>query len=82
MPRTTPGRYDGTMLKRLTTVTAWLGIASFLLIAALPVIAQVEEESGAAAPEAGTWKALALAIFFGIAIGVGCFMSPKRTHQD
>ena len=29
-----------------------------------------------------TSVALPLAIAFGIAIGVGCFMSPKRTHQD
>ena len=70
------------MLSRLTAVTARFTTASFLLLApALPAAAQAQEETGSA-PEAGAWKALALAIFFGIAIGIGCFMSPKRSHQD
>ncbi len=70
------------MLKRLAHVTGRLALASLLLTVALPVLAQVEDVALESAPEAGTWKALALAIFFGIAIGIGCFMSPKRTHQD
>jgi len=71
------------MRKTFTAVTARLAIASFLLMSsAMPVLAQVEEETAEAAPESGAWKAFALAIFFGLAIGVGCFMSPKRTHQD
>ncbi|MFN3168003.1 MAG: hypothetical protein ACE37H_13165 [Phycisphaeraceae bacterium] len=72
-----------TWTKTLTAVTARLVIASFLMMgSAMPVLAQVEEEAADAAPESGAWKAFALAIFFGLAIGVGCFMSPKRTHQD
>lgn len=70
------------MLKRLTHVTARLTAASLLLTAAIPVMAQVEEAVAPAATESGAWKALVLAIFFGLAIGVGCFMSPKRSHQD
>jgi drug/metabolite transporter (DMT)-like permease len=71
------------MRKTFTAVTARLAIASFLLMSsAMPVLAQVEEEAAEAAPESGAWKAFALAIFFGLAIGVGCFMSPKRSHQD
>ncbi len=66
----------------IATVTARLTAASFLLLApALPAAAQAQEETGSA-PESGAWQALALAIFFGIAIGIGCFMSPKRSHQD
>ena len=59
-----------------------MAAASFFLMVGLPVLAQGQQEAAKAAPEAGSWKALSIAIVLGIAIGVGCFMSPKRSHQD
>lgn len=70
------------MASKLYAVTARLLIASFLVLAASPVWAQAEQESATAAPETGRWKALIFVIVFFVAITIGCFMNPKRTHQD
>lgn len=71
------------MFNRLTAVTLRLAAASFLLMmSAMPALAQVKEETVDAAKDNGAWKALAMAILFGLAVCVGCFMSPKRGHQD
>ena len=70
-------------MKRLTEVTVRVVIASFLMMMlAMPTFAQIGSESVEKAPESGSWKAFVLAIFFGIAVAIGCLMSPKRTHQD
>ena len=57
-------------------------LASLLLMLAMPVLAQIGQEPVEPAPESTTWKAFLMAIFFGVAVAVGCLMSPKRTHQD
>jgi len=35
-----------------------------------------------AAPKSDAWKGVGVGIIFLIAIAVGCFMSPRRSHLD
>lgn len=70
------------MAKKLSQVTARVLVTSFLLMSALPTLAQIGKEPVEDAPESASWMAFLLAIFFGIAVAIGCLMSPKRTHQD
>lgn len=69
------------MLKRWRHVTGRLVSASLLLICASPAWAQATEQVQDA-PEGKPWVALVLAIFLGFAVCIGCFMTPRRTHQD
>jgi hypothetical protein len=70
------------MAKKLTEVTVRVVLASLLTMAALPTLAQIGKEPVEPAPESASWMAFLLAIFFAIAVAIGCLMSPKRTHQD
>lgn len=74
--------YHLRMLKRLKKVTVRVVLASLLMMSALPTLGQIGAEPVEPAPESASWMAFLLAIFFGIAVAVGCLMSPKRTHQD
>lgn len=78
------------MLKLINRVTARIAASSFLLMLALwPALAKAQEEavktvdnSPTPADEQSSWLAFLLAILLFAAICVGCFMTPKRTHQD
>lgn len=70
------------MAVKLYFVTARLLIASFVVLAASPVWAQAEQDAATPAPEASRWKALLFAVVFFVAIAIGCFKNPKRSHQD
>ena len=52
------------------------------MMSALPTLGQIGKEPVEPAPESASWMAFLLAIFLGIAVAIGCLMSPKRTHQD
>lgn len=70
-------------MKKLISVSVRRVLPSFgLVFASLPVLAQQREEAATQAPESGAWLAMLLAIFFLIAIAIGCFKTPKRTHLD
>ena len=69
-------------MRRLTEVTVRVVIASLLMMSALPTFGQIGSEPVEKAPEAPSWMAFVLAIFFAAAVAIGCLMSPKRTHQD
>ena len=70
------------MTKKRSLVTVRVLLASFMVFVAMPTLAQIGQEPVEEAPESASWMAFLLAIFFGIAVAVGCLMSPKRTHQD
>lgn len=70
------------MAKKLSQVTVRVVLASLLLMTALPTLGQIGKEPVEPAPESTSWMAFLLAILLGVAIAVGCLMSPKRTHQD
>ena len=74
--------YDLGMAKMITRVTVRALLASLLLMLALPTFAQIGQEPVESAPESASWMAFLLAIFLGLAVAVGCLMSPKRSHQD
>ena len=69
-------------MKRLTEVTVRVVIASLLMMSAMPTFGQIGAEPVEPAPESASWMAFVLAIFFAVAVLIGCMMSPKRTHQD
>jgi hypothetical protein len=52
------------------------------MMSAMPTFGQIGAEPVEPAPESASWLAFVLAIFFAVAVLVGCMMSPKRTHQD
>ena len=70
------------MRKKLSQVTVRVILASLMMMTTLPTLAQIGQEPVEPAPPTTSWMAFMLAIFFGVAVGVGCLMSPKRTHQD
>jgi len=70
------------MLKKLSHVTGRLVVASFIMMMSLPALGQIGREPIESAPESGSWMAFVLAIFFGIAVAIGCLMTPRRSHQD
>ena len=71
------------MTKLLSRVTARVVLASLvLMMSAMPTLAQIGKEAVEDAEPQASWQAFLLAIFLGIAIAIGCLMSPKRTHQD
>ncbi len=74
--------YDLVMTKKLSLVTVRALLTSFLVLVAMPTLAQIGQEPVEDAPESASWMAFLLAIFFGVAVAVGCLMSPKRSHQD
>ena len=70
------------MANTLTHVTVRLLIASFMVFASSPLWAQAEQEEASVAPESGAWVGLLFVIVLFGAVCAGCFVSPKRTHQD
>lgn len=73
------------MTSKLMTVTARVSYASFVVLAAIaatPVWAQAEQRDLTPAPETGRWVGLLVAIFLFAGLCIGCYMTPKRTHQD
>ena len=71
------------MAKLLSRVTVRVVLASLMLMMfAMPTLAQIGREPVEEAEKQTSWQAFLLAIFLGIAIAVGCLMSPKRSHQD
>ena len=55
-------------------------IASFLMLVCTTSAWALPQAD--AAPKSDAWKGVAAGIIFLIAIAVGSFMSPRRTHQD
>lgn len=74
--------YDLVMLNLFSKVTARVMLTSLLVMSALPTLGQIGQEPVEPAPESASWMAFLLAILFGVAVAIGCLMSPKRTHQD
>ena len=74
--------YDHAMFKKMSQVTVWACLASFVWLSAMPAFGQIGQEPVEPAPESASWLAFLLALLFGVAIAIGCLMSPKRTHQD
>ena len=71
------------MLKLFPRVTVRVVLASLtLMMSAMPTLAQIGKEAVEDAEPQTSWQAFLLAIFLGVAIAIGCLMSPKRTHQD
>ena len=70
------------MRSKLYAVTVRMICASFLVLAATPVWAQAEQQAIEPAEESGHVVGLLIAIVLFIALCIGCFMTPKRTHQD
>lgn len=70
------------MNHRMAQVTACVVLASLLLVSVFPAAAQIGQEAVEAPPEQASWIAFVLGLLFTAAVGVGCLMSPKRTHQD
>ncbi|MEM1354716.1 MAG: hypothetical protein AAGC44_13545 [Planctomycetota bacterium] len=67
------------MLNRLAVTVRGL-ITSFLMLAwATSAWALPQADT---APKSDAWKGIAAGIIFLIAIAVGNFMSPRRSHQD
>lgn len=69
------------MLRRLVKVTARLALPSLLVLMALPSFGQVIPPAEPAPPFSG-WIGILMGIVFAVGICIGCFMTPKRTHQD
>ncbi len=68
------------MRNRFASVTARAVLSSFfLLLAATPALAI---ERAPSAKESGNWLATLAIFLFIVAVCVGCFMSPRRTHLD
>ena len=73
------------MPSKLIPVTARIVSASLMMLvvmAAPAVMAQAEQEAITPAEETGRWVGLLLTVFLLIALCIGCYMTPKRTHQD
>lgn len=70
------------MAKKLTVVTARVFCASLMVLAALPVLGQAEQEQATPAPEAGRWVGLVIVLVLFAGVCLGCFTTPKRSHQD
>lgn len=75
-----PAAYHQGMRNRLAAVTARAVLSSFfLLTVATPALAIDRAPS---AKESGNWLAVLAIFLFIVAVCVGCFMSPRRTHLD
>lgn len=74
--------YDLGMLNLFSKVTVRLVLTSLLVMSALPTLGQIGQEPVEPAPESASWMAFLMVLLFGVAVAVGCLMSPKRTHQD